>query len=183
MKEKLASVRIGRRTVAVAIFFGAHLEHAEVIRLSSDIGSALRRVPAIVQRLLDQFEVTTVALESSPIRAERRTSKLQEALVAQLRAGAIAIWPVAFADLCRHFSIAPVRTRHALRQLASKIFPGLGGNSQSSLDWDAALLGLHVQIERILSVIPNEWSNVPPMKGASLQENSNAVHSSAASVA
>jgi hypothetical protein len=183
MNENLAAVRIGRRTIAVTIFLGLHMEHVEVIRLSSDIESALRRVPAIVQRLLDQFEVTTVALESSPIHSERRTAKLQEALVAQLRAGAIAIWPVAFVDLCRHFSLVPVRARHALRQIASKIFPGLAGNSRSSLDWDAALLGLHVQIERILSVIPAEWSNTPAMKAAGLHQNSNADLSSAASAA
>jgi hypothetical protein len=87
---------------------------------------------------------------------------------------------VQFADLCSHFSLVPVRTRYALRQIAAKIFPGLGGNSRSSLDWDAALVGLHVQIERILSVIPNEWSNIPPMKGTGQQENSNADLSSAA---
>jgi hypothetical protein len=154
MKEKLAAVRIGRRTVAIAVFIGTHLEHSEVVRLSSDLNAALRRVPAIVQRVLDQFGITTVALESLTGQSERRTHKLQDALVQQLRNLALAVWPVSFTDLCKHSSLPPVRTRHALRQIALNLFPVLGGNSRGKLDCDAALLGLYVQTERLLSVIP-----------------------------
>jgi|SRR5579864_954764 len=154
MKEKLAAVQIGRRTVAIAVFIGTHLEHSQVVRLSSDLNVALRRVPAIVQRVLDQFGVTTVGLEPSIGQSERRTAKLQEALIQQLRNLAIAIWPVSFPDLCRHSALPPVRTRHALRQIAINIFPALGGTSNGKLDCDAALLGLYIQTERLLSVIP-----------------------------
>jgi hypothetical protein len=154
MKEKLAAVRIGRRTVAIAVFIGTHLEHSEVVRLSSDLNAALRRVPAIVQRVLDQFGVSTVTLESPLKQSEARTTKLQEALIQQLRNLATIVWPVSFADLCRHCSLPPVRTRHALREIAGNLFPVLGGNSRSKLDCDAALLGLYVQTERLLSVIP-----------------------------
>jgi hypothetical protein len=154
MKEKLAAVRIGRRTVAIAVFIGTHLEHSQIVRLSSDLNAALRRVPAIVQRALDQFGVTTVALESPLRQPEVRTAKLQEVLVQQLRSFAVIVWPVSFADLCRHSSLPPVRTRHALRQIAGNLFPVLEGNSRSKLDCDAALLGLYVQTERLLSVIP-----------------------------
>ena len=154
MKEKLAAVRIGRRTVAIAVFIGTHLEHSEIVRLSSDINAALRRVPAIVQRVLDQFGITTVAIESPTGESERRTYKLQDVLIQQLRNLAVAVWPVSFADLCRHSSSSPVRTRHALRQITGNLFPALGGNSRSKLDCDAALLGLYVQTERLLSVIP-----------------------------
>jgi hypothetical protein len=155
MKEKLAAVRIGRRTVAIAVFIGTHLEHSEVVRLGSDLNGALRRVPAIVQRVLDQFGVTTVALESLTGESERRTNKLQNALVQQLRNLAIAVWPINFEELCRHCSLPPVRTRHALRQIAENLFPVLGGNSRGKLGCDAALLGLYVQTERLLSVIPS----------------------------
>jgi hypothetical protein len=155
MKEKLAAVRIGRRTVAIAVFTGTHLEHSQVVRLSSDLNAALRRVPAIVQRVLDQFGVSTVALESPLRQSEGRTTRLQDALFQQLRNLAVAVWPVSFADLCRHSSLPPVRTRHALRQIAGNIFPALGVTSRSKLDCDAALLGLYVQTERLLSVIPN----------------------------
>jgi hypothetical protein len=171
MKEKLAAVRIGRRTVAVAVFVGTHLEHSEVVRLSSDLGAALQRVPAIVQRILDQFEVATVAIESPLPNSERRAAKFQEALVAQMRNIAVAIWPVTFADLCQHSSFPPVKTRHALRQIASKIWPVLGDGLRGKLGCDTALLGLHVQVERVLSVIPNEWANNQPMEARGLQEN------------
>lgn len=141
--------------MAIAVFIGTHLEHSEAVRLSSDLSVAMRRVPVIVQRALDQFGVNTVALESPSGRPERRAATLQEALTHQLRTAAVAVWPVGFADLCRHSSLPPVRTRNALRQITTGIFPALKTTSGGGLDSDAALLGLYVQIERVLALIPS----------------------------
>jgi hypothetical protein len=112
-----------------------------------------------------------VAVETPRGPSEGRAVRLQDALTQQLRNMAIAVWPVNFADLCRQSSLPPVRTRHVLRQIAGTIFPALGGNSSGKLDCDAALLGLHVQIERLLSVISPEWSNIQPGQATRLRQN------------
>ena len=63
---KLIAVRVERRSVAVAIFFGDHLEYADVRHLSSTKDKALESAIVFIEWIADQFPVDSAALELIP---------------------------------------------------------------------------------------------------------------------
>jgi hypothetical protein len=59
---------------------------------------------------------------------------------------------VPFKDLLESFASAPIRHRHRLRQIARRIWPILDSRKCDVAALDAAVLGLHVQVERLFNI-------------------------------
>ncbi len=154
MNEKLAAVRVGRRKIGVAVFSGVHLEHADCRVLCANENEAERSLVEFVTRIILQFDLTLVAVEEIEAQTDHRAARLQERLIAELRTSIISIWHVSLNDLMHHWSIPVARKRHQLRLIALGIWPILSNRDFATFTADAALLGLYVQAERLLSQIP-----------------------------
>ncbi len=144
----LASIRVERRAVAVAVFAGDHLSYTQVRQLSSAKGKALASAIGFINWIVAQFRLDTAALESIPSGDEIQRQVLTHAVVHALRDHALPIWEVPKQDLFQSYSNPPLKSRKELREIATDIWPVLAGSNGQSFIQDAAVLGLHVQIER-----------------------------------
>ena len=145
---KLISIRIERRTVAAAVFCGDHLEYADSRQLSSDNKRALASAVGFVQWMLNRFPVESAALEAIAD-GEFHRRAIHDNISEVLRSQALPIWEVpkgALLDGCGH---PPLKSRAQLREIATSVWPVLEGTHAKVFIQDAAILGLHVQIERL----------------------------------
>lgn len=146
---KLISIRIERRTVAIAIFHGEHLEYADSRQLSSDREKAVASAVAFVNWILGRFDVESTAVEAILNGHEIQRRALHEGICATLRERVLPIWEVPKPVLLEGFGHPPVKSRAELRRIATTIWPILAGTNSKTFVQDAAILGLHVQIERL----------------------------------
>lgn len=155
MSYPLAAVQIRRRNVSIAIFHGTRLDHAESKSLSSDYEQACRSLFDFVRRAVSRFEVQTIVLEENRSASPERAKRLQDDLVEIIRSDGVPITFVMASTILSTCSLPPLRTRYQARVMALRVWPSLNERTIGPLAADAALLGLFVQVERLLSVIPN----------------------------
>jgi hypothetical protein len=146
---KLLAIRVERRTVAVAVFHGEHLEHTDVRHLSSARDKAVASTIGFITWMLEQFPIESVAIESLDSAGEILRSVLVEALTALLHEWALPKWKIPKAEIFAAFGFPPLKSRKAVREVACSIWPVLAGTNGKTFIQDAAVLGLHVQMERL----------------------------------
>jgi hypothetical protein len=144
---KLISIRIERRTVAAAIFDGEHLAHTDSKQLSSSNDRALNSAVGFVEWTLNRFNVESAAIEGIPGGDFQRRC-LHDAITEVLRERGLPIWEIPKAALLEGCGHPPLRSRQQLREIATSVWPVLTGTHAWPFVQDAAILGLHVQIER-----------------------------------
>jgi len=148
----LIAVRIERRAVAAAIFHGDHLEYTDARQLSSAHDKALASAVGFVNWLLENFPVDSAVLESSTKGYGLHRQGLHDAICAVLRERAIPIWEITKAEQFNGLGHHPAQSRKELRQIATDIWPILAGTHAKVFIQDAAILGLHVQTERLFII-------------------------------
>ena len=148
----ILSIRIERRTVAIAVFHGDHLEYVDSRQLSSDHDKALASASGFVHWILNRFSVESAALESIINGREIQRRALHDAICAALREQMLPIWEVPKSVLLEAYGHPPVKSRAELRQIAATIWPILAGTHAKVFVQDAAVLGLHVQTERLFII-------------------------------
>jgi hypothetical protein len=148
---RLIAIRIERRTIAVAIFYGEQLEYTESRQLSSDNNRAFASAVGFVRWILSRFSAESAAVEAIAV-GEYQRRLLHDGISELLRGQALPIWEIpknALLDGCGH---PPLKTRSELRRIATAIWPVLAGRRAKVFIQDAAILGLHVQIERLFII-------------------------------
>lgn len=153
MQSTLLAAQIGRRKLGIAIFRGTHLEHTETKQLSSDAETATRSVLGVVNRLAEHFEIDSVVLEQLNGEVTTRAEQCRAELATAMRERGIPVLQIERTQLCSCV-LPPCKTRYQLRRIALSVWPVLDEFQKEKLVCDAALLGLFVQVERLLSVIP-----------------------------
>ncbi len=148
-QSSLLAIRIERRAVAAAVFNGTHLEYADSRQLASTRDRALASSVGFINWMLDRFPVESAALETIPTGQEIQRRALHDAICAELREHALPIWEVSRADLLDACAYSFAKSRADLRATAVSIWPILAGDRAKIFIQDAAILGLHVQIERL----------------------------------
>lgn len=148
----LISIRIERRAVGAAIFHGEHLEYTDARQLSSARDKALASAVGFINWLLEQFPVEFATLESIPNGHEFQRQVLHDAICKALRDQAVPIWEVGRSDLLEGCGHPPLKSRRELRDIATTIWPILAGTHAKVFTQDAAVLGLHVQTERLFII-------------------------------
>lgn len=146
------SIRIERRTVAAAIFLGGHLEYSDSRQLSSARDKAGASAVGFVGWLLDRFQVEFATLESIRNGHEIHRRVLHDAICRTLRERALSIWEVPREELLEACGYPPLKSRAQLREVATAIWPILDGTHAKLFVQDAAILGLHVQTERLFII-------------------------------
>ena len=152
-KTRMAAIRIDRRSLAVAILTGAHLEYTQPRQLSSSPEKATLTAATFIGNIVDKFQIKSAALETIPNGHERRRTLLHQAVRRVLIEQSVSMWDVPKSSLLDSFAWPAVRFRKDLRAIASGIYPVL--NEQPGRPWtqDAAVLGLFVQTERLFNNI------------------------------
>ena len=149
---RLISIRIERRAVAVAVLHGEHLEYTDARQLSSDRAKAIGSAIGFITWLLDRFPVESAALEAIPEAKEFHRRALHDGICETLRDRLLPIWEVPRTVLTESCGHPALKSRSELRQIATTIWPILTGKNAKVFIQDAAILGLHVQTERLFII-------------------------------
>jgi hypothetical protein len=148
----LLAIRIERRTVAVAIFNGDHLEFADSRQLSSDNDKAVASAVGFIGWILARFTVESTALEAIVNGHEIQRRALRDAICATLRERMLSVWEIPKTVLFEAYGVPALKSRAELRRIATAVWPILAGTHAKPFMQDAAVLGLHVQIERLFII-------------------------------
>jgi len=149
---RLISIRIERRSVAAVVFHGSQIEYADARQLSSDRDRAAASAVGFIRWMLGRFPVEAAALESIVDGQEIQRKVLHNGICRMLREEGLPIWEVPRVVLLEGFGHPPLKSRSQLREVAAKIWPVLAGTHAKLFIQDAALLGLHVQTERLFII-------------------------------
>jgi hypothetical protein len=149
MQSRLAAFKIFRRSATAAIFSDRGLEFIDIKHLSNDPAKATEAVNRFVAWILESFrpELSAVGTDEEDIRP--RTTMLTGVVESLLREQGIPIWKVADKELLDSFATPALTQKHELRQIARSLWPQVA--QEQLLALDAALIGLYIQTERLLS--------------------------------
>jgi hypothetical protein len=148
---RLLAIRIERRAVAIAIFSGDHLKHADARQLSSAADKALDSAASFVTRFIEKFRFESAAVEIIPSGYQLQRTVLHRAVLEVLSHQAIGIREVSTKELLQAFAHPKLRSRMELRKIISDIYPVLDQSFGKPWTHDAAALGLYVQTERLFN--------------------------------
>jgi hypothetical protein len=144
----LLAIRVERRSLAVAVFKGEHLEYTDCKQFSSDKGKALNSALSFINWIVDAYLPDFASMETINRDEEIQRKTLDEAIERTLHERVLPIWRVAKPQILSSFGYPPLRFRKQLREVISGIWPVLNGTRGYELICDAVALGLHVDLER-----------------------------------
>jgi|SRR5437762_5692758 len=149
MQPKLAAFKIFRRSATVAIFSGRNLDFVDIHYLSNVPKVAAETLDRFLGWIVENFHPQTAALATDEDERHPRTQLLTDAAEQKLRDSGIPIWKVSDAQLLESYSIPALTQKHDLRLIARSMWPYVASQHLPALD--SALVGLYVQVERLLN--------------------------------
>jgi len=148
--EKLLAIKIERRCIAVAVFVGTRLDYHGVRHLSSQADKAEASAIHFLHWVIENLEISSVALERMTNGSEIRRAVLNQAVLDMLRSNAIPVWEIGKRELLEGYGYPPLESRIKLREAAHTILWSMFTTDKPDCqEIDAAALGLHVQTERL----------------------------------
>jgi hypothetical protein len=149
MQSNLAAFKVFRRSATAAIFSNRGLEFIDIKHLSNDPAKATEALNRFVGWILESFRPELSALGTDEDDNKPRTAMLTGIVESLLRRQGIPIWKVTDKELLDSFANPALTQKHDLRQIARSLWPQVAQEQIPALD--AALIGLYVQTERLLS--------------------------------
>jgi hypothetical protein len=147
---RLLAIKVERRTISAAIFFGRHLEDTETRHLSSVRPKAEASAVSFIRWFTTAFEVESAAIEYLPEGYEVQRAVLHNLITSVLSDHGLPLMRVPKADLIRAFGHPEPRSRREVRESARAIWPILDADPAIL---DAVALGLYVQTERLFAQV------------------------------
>jgi hypothetical protein len=145
----LLSVKVERRSIAVAVFNGDQLDFTRVRQLSSVPARAESSAIGFINWIVQNFRIESAAVEVAAISETLRRSVLTDIVIGALRSNSLPVWQLSKRELFEAFGNPPLRSRKQLRCVILSIWPVLTGGNGKNQALDAAALGLMVQTERL----------------------------------
>lgn len=149
MRSKLASFKVSRRSITVAIFSGQNLEYVDIQHFTNVAKAATESLERFLGWIVENFHPEIVALavdeEERGLRAQELTSAAEKFLLQR----GVPIWKVTDSQLLAGYAVPAVPNKHELREIAGSIWPHIESHHVQARD--AALVGLFAQTERLLS--------------------------------
>jgi len=149
MQSNLAAFKVFRRSATAAIFSSRGLEFIDIKHLSNDPAKAIETLNRFAAWIFENFRPELAALGTDEEDKKPRTAMLTGVVESLLRDQGIPIWKVTDKELLNSFATPALTQKHELRQIARSLWPQVGKEQLPALD--AALIGLYVQTERLLS--------------------------------
>jgi len=151
MKNRFAAFVVGRRSAAAAVFEGLKLSFWQVRSFQAKSERAASAVTGFINYIIERCEIDAAGIEEPPANLKTRMAELTNLVQGLLREHSIPVSIISDKVLLTSYSHPPIYSRAALRETASQIFPQLRESASSKELLDAALLGLYLQTERLLS--------------------------------
>jgi hypothetical protein len=148
---RLAAIRVERRTIAVAIFAGTHLEGRRVLQLSSDPNRAESSTAAFIRSVLGENSCESLAIEPAPVPQEIFRAMLHRTVMEYCRANNVSVWEVSKKTVFEALGHPPLRSRREVRETMLAIWPLPDPKRSQICALDAFALGLFVQTERLFN--------------------------------
>ena len=148
----LAALSFERRTVALAVFTNSHLENVLIRHLPEEMTKAMQSLTAFLNITIDLQHIQFMVLPLPTTGISKRAEMLNRTAVQTLRIAGIPLIQVSEQQLLESYGLPSLESREQLRRSARTIWPSLNNVKATHGSLDAALLGLHVQIERLLSL-------------------------------
>ena len=151
MQSKLAAFKVSGRSITVAVFSGQTLDYIDVQHLSNVPKVASEAVERFAGWIIENFhpEMAALSVDEEEKDQQPRAQMLTESVEKYLLKAGVPIWKVNDSQLLESYAVPRVPSKHELRQIARSLWPYVGNQHLPALD--AALVGLFVQTERILS--------------------------------
>lgn len=149
MTSKLLSIRIRRRSVAAAVFSGRHLEYLDVLHLCNEPEIVTDTVARFLANIIENFKPADAVFGTSRALQGERVRTLTETAEKMFSSAGIPIWRVSDKAVLESFAIPKLRNKEQLRPIVQSFWPHLGHRQLAA--FEAAALGLHLQVERLLS--------------------------------
>lgn len=143
----LLSIRVERRSIAVVLFTGSHLEGWRVRQLPSDAQKAEEGCVGFLRAVLDEHQCDDIALEMAP--DGTNAEKLHDAVMVECRERGLAVTEVPKQTVIETFAHPSPKTRAEIREIVGRMWavPNLKNGRDYVLD--AAAAGLYVQTRRL----------------------------------
>jgi hypothetical protein len=148
----LLAIRVERRRVAIAAFSGTRLDYVQVRELPSDRFLAARSARRFVGWVTEVFAPGVVVLEEQPMNTGPARADLYGVVVRQLRSSFSTRVHVYPAEIREYLGVPGPRSRTELREIGHRIWPELSNRLVNSAAYDAAALGLHLQMTSLFSL-------------------------------
>ncbi len=143
------SIKVERRSVAVAVFVGTTLDYHDIRHLRADPNKADDSAVGFLNWVIGEYRITSAALELMMNGNELRRAGLNQAVLRTLRDNIMPVWQIDKKDLLAAYGHPPLRSRTDLREVTHTILWSMFNTpTPSAQETDAAALGLYVQIER-----------------------------------
>lgn len=146
-RRRLMAIRIERRTVAMALFIGTHLEGWRIRQLPSDSKRAEASCVGFVREVLEEHQCEGAVLESTKGDVARAT--LHRQVTELCRALGVSVREISRQPVIESFAHPAPRNRDEVRQIISEIWPLPDLKSGRMCILDAFALGLYTQTERL----------------------------------
>ena len=146
---RLASFRVERRSIAVAIFIGNQLDYSQTRQLPGDADRAATSLTGFVNWILDSFLIELSAIELIDRGVEIRRAELTQLTINILRDAAIPVSEVSKLELFAAFGVPALSSRKELRECAVSIWPILSDHRAGSGVLEAAALGAYIGADRL----------------------------------
>lgn len=143
------AVRLTRSRIGMAVFLNERVEFARCLNLPySNFESAAKSLRGMINRAIEQFKDSTIAVEDSGFRPE--SSSLESELHRLVKEQDLVLIAVPTKTLFAAYCFPSLSSRSQMRKIAAQIWPGIALLEKSEI-LDAAALALHVQTERLLT--------------------------------
>lgn len=147
----LAALSIERRTVALALFTNCRLDEIAVRHVPSELTKASHSVTGFLNSTFDLQHINFMVLAQPAANFSRRAEILHQTAIDTIRAAGIPLLEVPEEQLLDSYAHPALRRREQLRRIARSIWPSLNNARATHSAQDAALLGLHTQVERLFA--------------------------------
>ena len=149
MSSKLLAVKIRRRHVAVAIFSGRHPQYLDTLQLCNEPETVTDTVARFLAWILENYQPQTAAIGTSQARQGERVKQLNEITEKMFLSEGIPIWKIEDKELLHAYTFPKLKNKKQLRPIVRSFWPELAEKKLTA--YEAAALGLYVQVERLLS--------------------------------
>jgi hypothetical protein len=147
----LAALSIERRTAALALFTNSRLDGITIRHLPAEPSKALHSLAGFLNSAMDLRHIQFIAVAQPLPTSSLRTEMLHRTAIDAIRAAGIPLLEVPDEQLFASYAHPPLQRREQLRRIARSMWPSLNSARATHSSQDAALLGLHVQIERLFA--------------------------------
>lgn len=149
MPSNLIAIKIRRRSVAAAVFSDRTLEHVQALQLCNEPEAVNDAVARFIASLLERFHPDSAAIGISRGAVGERVTSLTETAEAILRGAGIPFWRIEDQTVLEAYAVPKLKGRRHLRPIVRSFWPHLAERQLTG--YEAAALGLHIQVERLLS--------------------------------